>query len=418
MTAAIYRFFTDKIWRENRASAYASVGTLVFLTSFFWSPSRDFMHVVFVLSFFGPVALVLLLRRPDWWQYGGWFTGLALLYAAYSTLSTLWSPEPRLDTFTQHFVFLAVWLAGTSWLASRSQLPSKNLAPALVYTGAIASVVYQLLFHWYSCPLAYSTEWGTRLGLFGWGVPRNPNTIGFFFGTTTIFAYLAWLSASGWRENLRSLILLLLNIAPVVAAQSRGVILTLAFVLPLAFWLHRRPLRKWRAHVFLLTAAVGATVASGYHDDMVSLASSRVAERSDRAAIWEHVARESLEKHLWFGTGLVKHSRIHVPSIEEHLPSVHHAHNSYLDALYRTGVIGLVLMLAHMLYVLCHWSCSKELLPLFLWFSFGCLVSVVANPAFFWYLDAIWWDYWIPAGLIGALVSAGKRHSAGTATNR
>ena len=374
------------------------------------------MHVVFVLSFFGPVVLVLLLRKPDWWQYGGWFTGLALLYAAHATLSTIWSPEPRLDTFAQHFVFLAVWLAGTSWLASRGQLPAKNLGLTLVYTGALASVVYQLLFHSHSYPLAYSTEWEARLGLFGWGVPRNPNTIGFFFGTTTIFAYLAWLSASGWRENLRSLILLLLNIAPVVAAQSRGVILALALILPLAFWFYHRTYRKWRAHLLLLAAAVGTVFASGYYDDIASVASSRVAARSDRVAIWEHVAKESFEKHLWLGTGLVKHSRIHVPSIEDHLPSVHHAHNSYFDAFYRTGVIGLVLMLAHMLYVFSHWSCSKELLPLFLWFLFGCLVSLVANPGFFWYLDAIWWNYWIPAGLIGALLSAANRQRATSAT--
>ena len=407
--AKISRFFTDRAWRESMVAAYASIGLLAFLTSFFWAPSRDFMHVVYVVAFFAPVLLVLLLRNPDFRQYGGWFTALGLLYAGYATVSTCWSPAPRLDTFAQHWLFLAVWLAGTAWLASRRRISTQQIARILVLTGAAASIVYQALFHWHSYPLGYATEWETRLGLFNWGVPRNPNTIAFFFGTTTIFAYLRWLDASGWRQNGFAAVLLALNVAPVFAAQSRGVLLCLAFVLPLAFWLHRRPRRKWRSHFLVLGTVVGSVFVFGFHDDIAALASTRLAERSARAEIWDHVAKESLAKHPWLGTGLVKHSRIAVPEISDRLPSVHHAHSAYLDALYRTGVIGLLLMLAHMMFVFCHWSRSPELLPLFLWLLLGGLVSIVANPGFFWYLDALWWAYWIPAGLIGALVSAAGR---------
>jgi hypothetical protein len=119
MNKNIFRFSTDRVWREGKVAAYASVGILVFLTSFFWTPTRDFMHVVYGLSFFGPVLLVVLLRKPGFDQYGGWFTGLALIYAGYASISTLWSGAPRLEFFVQHFLFLAVWLIGTACLAAR-----------------------------------------------------------------------------------------------------------------------------------------------------------------------------------------------------------------------------------------------------------------------------------------------------------
>jgi len=411
------RFFADRAWREQKLAAYASIGVLVFLTSFFWAPSRDFMHVVYAVAFFAPMLLVLVLRRPNLREYGGWFTGLGLGYAAWAAVSTLWSPVPRLDTFGQHFLFLAVWLAGTSWLASRSQLDLPRIGRVLIITGAVASVLYHVLFHWHSYPFAYDTEWKTRLGLFGWGVPRNPNTIGFFFAVTTIFAYLSWLSARGWRSNAAAFILLILNIAPVLSAQSRGVLLSMAFVLPLAFWLHRGPTRKVLAHVAALGVCAAGVFAADYHDELAALATNRSAERSARSEIWSHVMQESWEKHFWTGTGLVKHSRISVPAIADRLPSVHHAHNSYLDALYRTGLIGLLLLLAHLIYLFAHWSASAEVLPFYLWLLLGCLVSVVANPGFFWYLDAIWWDYWIPAGLIAAAVGARLRASADSPEN-
>jgi hypothetical protein len=83
----------------------------------FWAPTRDFMHVVYGLSFFATVLLVLLLLKPTFNQYGAWFTWVTLLYTGYAALSTMWSEAPRLEFFAQHFLFLAVWLIGTACLA-------------------------------------------------------------------------------------------------------------------------------------------------------------------------------------------------------------------------------------------------------------------------------------------------------------
>jgi hypothetical protein len=411
MNKNIFRFSTDRVWREGKVAAYASVGILVFLTSFFWAPTRDFMHVVYGLAFFAPVLLVLLLRKPNFNQYGGWFTGLALLYAGYASVSTLWSEAPRFDFFAQHFVFLSVWLAGVAWLASRGQLNIERLCRVLIVTGAVASLVFQLIFHVQGYPVGYATDVGTRLGLVGFGVTRNSNTIGFVFGATTLLAYVWWLESKGWRQAASRFGLLLLNTSAVLATQSRGPILALAFALSLGFALYRGPSRKWKTHAIAgLLLLGGFTVAIQQQIipnrwDSASMASSL------RPEIWHHVVSKSVEEHLFLGQGLVKTTRIIVTGEEARLPFTHHAHNAFIDAFYWTGLTGLLLMCAHMVYVLRHWSCSPRMLPLLLWFLFGCLTALVDRPGFFEHLTPHWFVYWIPAGLIAALVMAEKQKS-------
>jgi hypothetical protein len=410
----VRRFFTDRAWREEKVAAYASIGLLVFLTSFFWAPTRDFMHVVYGLAFFVPVLFVLLFRRPDFNQYGGCFTGLALLYAGYASISTLWSDAPRLEFFVQHFLFLAVWLAGAAWLASRGQLNIERLYQVLIVTGTVASVAFQLIFHVQGYFAGYDPNLGTRLGFTSFGVTKNTNTIGLVFGATTLLAYVWWLQSKGWRQGVGRFLLLLLNGSAVLATQSRGPILALAFTLALGFALYRGPSRKWKTHLFAILLLFGGFTVAIHQQfipnrwDSASLASSL------RPEIWQHMISKTVQEHLWFGEGLVKTTRIHVPGQEAVLPFTHHAHNAYIDAFYWTGLIGLLLMAGHLIYVLRHWSNSPRTLPLFLWFLLGCLTALVDRPGFFEHLTPHWFVYWIPAGLIGALVMAERPKSSST----
>jgi hypothetical protein len=409
MAANIRRFFGDRNWREDRVAAYASIGILVFLTSFLWAPTRDFMHVVYALSFFAPVLLVLLLRKPNFNQCGGWFTGLALLYAGYAALSTLWSDAPRLEFFSQHFLFLAVWLAGTAWLASRGSLDIARLYRVLIITGAIASVGFQLIFHGQGYFLGYDPSLGTRLGFASFGVAKNSNTIGFVFGATTLVAYLWWLEGKGLRQGGGRFIFLLLNGSAVLATQSRGPILALAFTLALGFALYRGPSRKWKTHILATLMLFGGFTVAIQQQIIPNRWDSTSMASSLRPEIWQYLVDQTVEGNLWLGQGLVKTTRIHVPGLEDHLPYTHHAHNAYIDAFYWTGLVGVLLMCAHLIYVLRNWSNAAKVLPLFLWFLFGCFTALVDRPGFFEHLTPHWFVYWIPAGLIGALVTAEKQ---------
>jgi hypothetical protein len=407
MTTSIRTFFSDQTWREDRVGAYASIGILVFLTSFFWAPTRDFMHVVYGVSFFAPVLLLMLLRRPKFKQYGGWFTAWALLYAGYASLSTLWSDAPRVEFFAQHFLFLAVWLAGTAWLASRDGLDILKLCRVLVITGAVASVVYQIIFHVQGYPVGYATDAGTRLGLLGLGVTRNANTIGLVFGVTTILAYVWWLESTGPRQGCFRFCLLSSNGIAVLAAQGRGPILAMAFTLGLGLALYRGPSRKWKTHVLAGLILFGGLTVAFQQQIITNRWNSAAMASSLRPEIWEYLVTKSVEEdQVLFGSGLPKTTRIYVPGLGSCIPYLQHGHNAFVDAFYWTGLVGLILMCVHMVYVFRHWSNSRLMLPLFLWFLFGCLTALVDRPGFFEHLNSHWFAYWIPAGLIGAAISA------------
>lgn len=407
LRAGALRLLRDRAWREDLVAHWAGAGLLVFLTSFFWAPTRDFMQAVYAASFFAPVLLVLLLRRFDPRAYGGWFTGLGLSYAAFALLSTLWSPAPKPFFFLLHFLYLAVWLAGTAWLAGRGRIDPRRLRDALVLTGAVASVAY-LVFYAFTIPL------GDRLELRGYGVARNPNTLGMMFGALTLLAYVRWLEAGRTGDSARSFALLLLNVLPVLVSQSRGPILALAFALALGFVLHRGPSRKVLVHFVGLVVVAGALVLALSRPGVVESLEERWRQPGDRPLIWQTLLERGARDHLLFGRGLEKTSRIPMPGLqgpsadvpEGFGPAVHHAHNAYIDAFYRTGLVGLLLLAAHIVYVLSHLFRSADLLPWFLWLIFFCLCATVDWTGFFWYLEPIWFGYWIPAGLIGAFLTA------------
>jgi O-antigen ligase len=403
----VVSFLTDRAWREEKVAGYASIGILFFLTSFFWGYTRDFMQGVYALSFFIPLLLVLLLRPFDQREYGGWFSGLGLLYAGYAAASTLWSPTPKPFFFGLHLLYLAVWLGGTAWLAGRGRLDVRQICRVLVMVGAVAAAVCLVVY-----PLTLPL--GARLELRGWGVARNPNTLALFFGAVSLLAYIRWLEARGWRDGSIAFGLFLLNTLPVLLSQSRGPILALAFALALGFALYRGASRKLAANLLgTVVLATGLFVAS-QQDELVHRLQDRWQEPGDRPLIWHTLIERGVRDHLLFGEGLERTSRISMPGLqapsadvpEGFGPAVHHAHSSYIDAFFRTGLVGLILMGLHLLYILWHWARVPQLLPIYLWFVFGCTTSLFDNPGFFWYLDSLWFVYWLPAGLIGAVVMA------------
>ena len=398
---ALGRLLMDQSWRESKISSYASVGILFFLTSFFWGASRDFMQVVYGLSFFAPVLFVLLLRRPSFQEYGGWFTGLALLYGAYATLSSLWSQTPRPFFFAYHLLFLAVWLAGVCWLFRTGKVDITRVYKVIVFAGAVCGLVLLVVFYW-------EKPFSIRLGTLGYGVAKNSNTLGYLYGATTLVAYVLWLGSSGRRQAWTALALMLANLLPFLATQSRSAFVGFVIAVVIAFFSVTKSASKLAAHGLLLFVLVGVVLLEW--DFVSKTVSARFNERFYRDAVWPHELQASYGDHFFFGSGLVKTSRISVPGSD--LPPFNHCHSAYIDALYRTGIVGLVLMLSHLIFVLSHWSRDPRLLPLFLWLFLTCVMSIFDHPGFFWYLEPLWFAYWIPAGLIGALVMAGKQKSA------
>lgn len=374
-------------WREEKLLAWAFGGLWVFVTAFLWSPSRDGLEAIYALGVFIPVLFVLSWSRMALYFRCGWYFFLATAYSSYAALTTLWAAEPDVGYFTLQVVVLFVWLYGVVWVLSLKQMDVGLLLDRLIVVGILVGISMLAVFY-------LKNDFSSRLE--GWSVLRNPNLVGAAFGALTLFAYLKWLDTKGFKGGAKYFSALVLLIIPMVMSQSRGAMLALIVVAALALF-YRQPSRA-KIALHLLGLGVVVLLILIKRDEVLVVFSSRL-DDGDRLTVWTEIFSRAVSEHFWFGIGLEKEGRIIIPDIDV----FNHAHNAWLDVFYRTGFVGLLLALAHLFYLLNKFSSSKQLLPLYLWLLYGCLTAMVDSRGFFWQIDARWFMYWIPAGLITGL---------------
>jgi O-antigen ligase len=172
--------------------------------------------------------------------------------------------------------------------------------------------------------------------------------------------------------------------------------------MPVAAMLYCRSSRKWLLHFAALL--VLAAVVYVMRDQVQELLLARGI--SVRDVIWAEVFARGVQEHAIWGLGLEKEGRIVLSDGAVY----NHAHNAWLDMFYRTGVVGLVLSVVYVGYLLRQALGRREFYPLVLWFIFGCIYSMVDSRGFFWQIDPKWFCIWLPAGLLGALISAQRNN--------
>ncbi len=392
-------FFKDGMYREQKISSWVTVGFLVFITAFLWAPSRDGLEGIYALAIFIPMLCLLPWRKPSLAEYGGTFTVLGLLFAGYSTATAFWAPDSDPGFFILQFFILASWLCGLGWMAQRSLIDLSRAITILIAVGTVLSITNLIAFY-------IDNPFSERLD--GWSVTRNPNHIGSIFGILTLLAYIEWLRAKGFKQSLWLFCGLVILLASVAASQTRAAFIALALLMPLAALIYCCNLGKWLLQLAILLL-IAATIYL-YREQVQEILFAR--GLSIRDVIWSEVFARSWQDHALLGIGLEKEGRIQLSD-----GSVfNHAHNAWLDIFYRTGLVGVVLSLAYFGYLLRHALSHRELYPLLLWLVFGCIYSLVDSRGFFWQIDPKWFCIWLPAGMIGALISAKyndvKVHSA------
>lgn len=397
------RSFLDAATRESKMLSWAFGGLWVFVTAFLWSPSRDGLEGVYALAFFIPMLLVLPWRKPDMQQYGGVFTFSALGYASWATLTSVWGSDTGF--FVLQWLVLATWLAGSAWVLQQramqnQQLELETLLRWLLIIGSLTALVSIVVFY-RDHPLIHRLE--------GVGVARAPTLVGQVYGVVVLIAIL-----QSWRTDcFKCAVLLSLASLPALAAmglsQSRGPLLSLVLALVIALlWL--RP--AWKIVLSQALAAMVILLVLMLMLPVEQLVMERGA--SMRGQIWLHVWQSMSSEPLSFfwGIGMSKATKI-VTAVGEY----HHAHNAWLDIIYRSGVIGLGLALFHLLWLLRAVRHQRQLAPLALWLIYGSGCVLLDARSLFWEIDAKWLMYWIPAGLLAASLCPRKsmpaQHSAG-----
>ncbi len=370
-------------WREAKISAWSYAGLWIFVSAFLWAPSRDGLEAIFALTLFIPMLLLLPWRKPEFQQYGGAFTSVALAYAGWCCLTSLWGDDSGF--FILQWCVLASWLAGSAWVLQKKSLDWDQLLYWFVLVGAVAALINIAVFYW-SHPLAARME--------GITAARAPTLVGQVFGVVILLGILlSWRTASVKRALGLSLACI-----PALAAlglsQSRGPLLSLVVALVLGLlWL--RPKRK------ILLVQIAVAVLAIMALCVIFPVNQLLLERgaSFRDQIWLDIIRQMCAQPGLFlsGIGISEVTQIHT-SIGEY----HHAHNAWLDILYRTGLIGLGLALVHLALLLWRARLHPHLAPLTLWLLYGCGCLFVDSRSLFWEIDVKWLLYWVPAALLTA----------------
>lgn len=374
--------------RQKRCLAWAGLGVTLFVTSFVWSPSRDGLDVIFYLFFFIPLLLVLPWQKPSMKDYGGWFSVSALAYAAVAVVACFWGELKDLPFFLWHWIVLAFWLCGVSWIFREKSPDMQRIYVILIVVGLLVAATAFINFYSQN-PLSER--------MIGWSVARYPIVVAQTFGAVALIAYILSLQANCLKKSFLYFCASFLLLVPLVFSQSRGPALAFIIMAVVALLLIRPSFKVICLHMIV---AIGGIIAALLFTDIAQILADRGISLSLRDVIWREVWVLSLE-NPWVGSGSVKMDHMQLPS-----GYFHHPHNAWLDIFYRTGLIGLILSVAHLLILVRSFSRDKELLPLYLWLGFGCLCVFTDSRVLFWELNAKWFMYWIPAGLIGALVMA------------
>ncbi len=368
---------------EARINHWAFGGLWVFVCAFLFAPARDALESVFALGFFIPMLLLLPWRKPEFARYGGWFSVSALAYAAWSCISTLWGEAS--GRLLAQWLVLASWLLGSAWVLSYRPLNIERLMYWLVGFGCISVVVSLAIFY---------REHSFNDRLEALGVLRTPTVAGQVYGLVALLAIiLSWRSSS----VVKAMLFTLLALVPLLAltlSQSRGPVIALALSLPLAFWWLRPAFRVWSAQ---LAAALLVLVALWLVTPLESLVLLRGASLRDQ--IWIELWRNILAEPM---TILVGIGMSDSTAIATALGEFHHAHNAWLDIFYRTGLVGLLLILVHLSLLLFAPHRSPQIRVLRVWLIYGCVCLLVDSRSLFWEIDAKWFLYWVPAALLAA----------------
>lgn len=377
---AQYRFACEK-----KLISWATFGLLFFLSAFLWAPSRDGLQIVFLFSFFVPVLLLLVLNPSQINEHLNSATVLALTYGAFSVISTCWG-DKSFGFFALQWTVLAVWLLGLMVVFSRTGIDIKKYTLSFLIIGCL--VIISSILKYY---LSDSASLDKRL--WGWNVFRNPNEFGAMCGVIALVAVVSAFQSSSTKNIYGLYILGLVGFTGLILSFSRSALLAFFITSLAALFIVRPPLKIWLPPILVILSLALVLIA------LIGIPSAYLDGRGNaysyRLIIWTAVIDFSAD-NIFTGVGMSKNTNIGISGVD----IFNHAHNAWLDTYYRTGLIGLLLIFAHLIAVIKVSLFNKEALPLFLWLCFGCLCSIFDGRCFFWEVGAKWFLYWIPAGLI------------------
>lgn len=382
---------------DRKLTSWSTVGLPIFVLAFLWAPSRDGLQIIYLFSFFLPIFVLFILYRPKTEDYLNTPTVIGLIYGAFSFCAAIWGDPASLGFFLIQWLVLATWLCGTTVVFSRvMQIDIEKFIFWFIVLGCI--VIVCTIFNHY----VFSNNFKYIFRLSGWNAFRNPNEIGAMCGIIALLAIVSAFQSLYIRRAIFYYFLASIALTGVVLSFSRAALLAISITSLLALIMIRPPARIWLfPGALLLSVAAWFVWANGISYNYFEGRSSGM---SDRVAIWDEVIKNS-RNNIMLGIGMSETTEITM----NNGAVFNHAHNAWIDTYYRTGIIGAILVLLHLIFTIRSGLAHKKTFPLLLWLCFGCICSLFDGRVFFWEIGAKWFLYWLPAGLIVAYAKFNER---------
>jgi O-antigen ligase len=300
-------------------------GLAVFLTGFFWAPSRHNLNVISnymlllpaLLSAFAAVRWRAVLAASP-------LPLMTALFLAYMSAGAVLMKGPDFLEFFKWslYVVLFIYAVGGSMRLTEAELERLLVLCAAVAAGAGCYAIYR--------DIQEGTFWLSYYRLMGYGTLYNQLRSGYLFAAFATVA--AWFATRPeqprWARTL-AIACACICLLTTLLTGSRAPLLGL---MAAAVWL-LVSYRRWDGLFLVLVVSVAISF----------LAWDRLSERgvSLRPEIWRYVWDLYLQQP-WFGDGLVRYP-LEVPTSEG---PKYNTHNIFLTVLYYGGVVGLVQFLA------------------------------------------------------------------------
>lgn len=378
---------------------WLTLGSFAFITSFIWSPSRDGLEASYALFFLFPLILLFLKKNSLHLIKEEGLILLILIFSFYSTITTLWNKPEDIFFFLLQFFILATWIIGTYWLVSTNKINIRKILLILIHLGSLTSLITVIVFY----QSGYEGIYHFEVRLTCWCAAESANLVGALYGTLTVISYSFLLSSDTTKERIKFGITSAALMLPLIFSQSRGALFAF-FIAVLGANLITKPKRWFIGLQFLIALPALALFIIINYSNLNALWIDRTASIGQRDLIWNFIYSQ-ISQNFVAGIGMSQNTKIFIDGVV-----VHHAHNSWLDTLYRTGAIGLTLSLIITFFLLKKAVAIKtfEGKVLLIWLLFGLVTLTFDHRTLFWEIDAKWFFYWVPAALILGLHQSTK----------
>lgn len=314
---------------------------------------------------------------------------LATISCLYLSISTLWSTNED-QLYLTHFLklsfFILVYLYAGCLLAKKyTNVIIHSLNTILIFGCIALSITVASYIYQYSANLSQRLE--------GIWLLTNPLVAAQFFGILCLIASHKALESTQQKKTLVYIIIASIAAATVLWTRSRGPSAYLLICFLFLLFTSNKITRK-TSLVIVITAIVMLIASFVVFPELKNTLFNRSLSITRRLEIWTTLLSNAKDS-LLFGTGASKYL-----SIQTAERIYHHAHSSWVETLYYSGVTGLIIS-ASLILATIKAALTKPYHRLLLsWFIFGllCLTTnghfLISKPGWQWAI------LWIPLAFI------------------